>query len=61
VSYYAAIGEATRGPIAAAAGCGDGILTLGGNDTFRGTLGRFIRHFIRRFVCARLAPAQMLR
>jgi len=55
VSYYAAIDEATRGPIA---GDNSG---LGGNDTFRGTLGRFIRRFIRRFVCARLAPAQMLR
>jgi len=58
VSYYAAIDEATRGPIAGdSAGCGSDNSGLGGNGTFRGTLGRFIR----RFVCARLAPAQMLR
>jgi len=59
VSYYAAIDEATRGPIAsdAFAGCGGDNSGLGGNDTIRGTHGRFIG----RFVCARLAPAQMLR
>jgi len=50
-SYYAAIGEATRGPIAAAtAGDGDGICGLGENDALGGALDRFIL----RFVCARL-------
>ena len=50
-------GDQRAGWIADAAGGGDGTCGLGGNDTFRGTLDRFIRHF----VCARLVPAQMLR